>query len=106
MLELLAPAGSMEALRAAVQNGANAVYLGCGQFNARQSAKNFTPQTLTEAVKQKVIVQLHSKISNLMQQLKIERERNQRNEEMIRLLQAQIDDLMLTMEVAENAKTA
>ena len=51
MLELLAPAGSMEALRAAVQNGANAVYLGCGMFNARQSAKNFTPQTLTEAVK-------------------------------------------------------
>ena len=51
MLELLAPAGSMEALRAAVQNGANAVYLGCGSFNARQSAKNFTPQALTEAVK-------------------------------------------------------
>ena len=51
MLELLAPAGSMEALRAAVQNGANAVYLGCGQFNARQSAQNFTPQTLQEAVK-------------------------------------------------------
>ena len=51
MLELLAPAGSMEALHAAVQNGANAVYLGCGMFNARQSAKNFTPQTLTEAVK-------------------------------------------------------
>ena len=51
MLELLAPAGSMEALRAAVQNGANAVYLGCGAFNARQGAKNFTPQLLTEAVK-------------------------------------------------------
>ena len=51
MIELLAPAGSMEALRAAVQNGANAVYLGCGQFNARQSAKNFTPQSLAEAVK-------------------------------------------------------
>ena len=51
MLELLAPAGSMDALRAAVQNGANAVYLGCGTFNARQSAKNFTPQSLTEAVK-------------------------------------------------------
>jgi len=51
MLELLAPAGSMEALRAAVQNGANAVYLGCGTFNARQGAKNFTPQTLVEAVK-------------------------------------------------------
>ena len=51
MLELLAPAGSMDALKAAVQNGANAVYLGCGAFNARQSAKNFTPQTLSEAVK-------------------------------------------------------
>ena len=51
MIELLAPAGSMEALRAAVQNGANAVYLGCGTFNARQGAKNFTPQTLAEAVK-------------------------------------------------------
>ena len=51
MLEILAPAGSMEALRAAVQNGANAVYLGCGMFNARQSAKNFTPEGLVEAVK-------------------------------------------------------
>ena len=51
MIELLAPAGSMEALRAAVQNGANAVYLGCGTFNARQGAKNFTPQALVEAVK-------------------------------------------------------
>ena len=51
MLELLAPAGSMEALYAAVQNGANAVYLGSGIFNARQGAKNFTAQTLTEAVK-------------------------------------------------------
>ena len=51
MIELLAPAGSMDSLRAAVQNGANAVYLGCGNFNARQSAKNFTPSTLAEAVK-------------------------------------------------------
>ena len=51
MIELLAPAGSMESLKAAVQNGANAVYLGCGIFNARQSAKNFTIQTLTEVVK-------------------------------------------------------
>ena len=51
MIELLAPAGSMESLKAAVQNGANAVYLGSGIFNARQSAENFTIQTLTEAVK-------------------------------------------------------
>ena len=51
MMELLAPAGSMEALRAAVQNGADAVYLGCGTHNARQGAKNFTVETLTEAVR-------------------------------------------------------
>ncbi len=51
MLELLSPAGSIEALYAAVQNGANAVYLGSGSFNARQSAKNFTIQMLQEAVK-------------------------------------------------------
>ena len=68
MLELLAPAGSMEALRAAVQNGANAVYLGCGMFNARQSAKNFTPQTLTEAVKYCHVrgVQVHLTLNTLV----------------------------------------
>ncbi len=68
MLELLAPAGSMEALRAAVQNGANAVYLGCGQFNARQSAKNFTPQQLGEAVKYCHIrgVQVHLTLNTLV----------------------------------------
>ena len=68
MLELLAPAGSMEALRAAVQNGANAVYLGVGTFNARQSAKNFTPQTLVEAVKYCHIrgVQVHLTLNTLV----------------------------------------
>ena len=50
MIELLSPAGSMEALRAAVQNGADAVYLGCGDFNARRNAKNFSPDELREAV--------------------------------------------------------
>ena len=68
MLELLAPAGSMEALQAAVQNGANAVYLGCGTFNARQSAKNLTPQTLVEAVKYCHIrgVQVHLTLNTLV----------------------------------------
>ena len=68
MLELLAPAGSMDALKAAVQNGANAVYLGCGSFNARQSAKNFTPQTLVEAVKYCHVrgVQVHLTLNTLV----------------------------------------
>ena len=68
MLELLAPAGSMEALRAAVQNGANAVYLGSGSFNARQGAKNFTSQMLTEAVKYCHVrgVQVHLTLNTLV----------------------------------------
>jgi len=48
--ELLAPAGSPEALRAAVQNGADAVYLGWGEFNARRSAKNFTDSEFADAM--------------------------------------------------------
>ncbi len=50
MIELLSPAGSPEAVRAAVENGANAVYLGCGDFNARRRAKNFTLEDLAWAV--------------------------------------------------------
>ncbi len=51
MLELLCPAGSFEALRAAVCNGADAVYLGVEGFNARRGARNFTLQELPEAVR-------------------------------------------------------
>ena len=50
MLELLAPAGSMESVTAAVQNGADAVYLGYGDFNARRNAKNFTHEEAAAAV--------------------------------------------------------
>ncbi|MEW5897967.1 MAG: peptidase U32 family protein, partial [Bacillota bacterium] len=48
--ELLAPAGSWEALVAAVQNGADAVYLGGRSFNARQSAANFDDAELARAI--------------------------------------------------------
>ena len=48
--ELLAPAGSPEALRAAVENGADAVYLGWGGFNARRGAKNFSDGEFAEAL--------------------------------------------------------
>ncbi len=40
-MEILAPAGSMESMMAAVNSGADAVYFGYGQFNARRNAKNF-----------------------------------------------------------------
>lgn len=49
-MELLAPAGGREALVAAVQNGADAVYLGAGAFNARKSADNFDGDALAQAV--------------------------------------------------------
>jgi len=48
--ELLAPAGSWEALVAAVQNGADAVYMGGSKFNARRLATNFDNDTLKKAV--------------------------------------------------------
>jgi len=47
--ELLAPAGSMECLHAAVCAGADAVYLGLGEFNARRNADNFTLDDLDTA---------------------------------------------------------
>jgi len=50
-IELLAPAGSREALHAAVENGADAVYLGGKLFNARQQADNFDIDVLREELK-------------------------------------------------------
>lgn len=50
MVEILAPAGSMEHLRAAVFGGADGVYLGTKEFSARQNAVNFTLEQLNDAV--------------------------------------------------------
>lgn len=51
MIELLSPAGSPEGVIAAVQNGADAVYMGMGAFNARRGAKNFTNEEFVKAVR-------------------------------------------------------
>lgn len=51
MLELLAPAGSREAFIAAIENGANAVYLAGQHFGARAYAANFDEATLREAIR-------------------------------------------------------
>ncbi len=50
MKELLSPAGNIQCLKAAVQNGADAVYLGGKLFGARAYAGNFTKEELKEAV--------------------------------------------------------
>lgn len=49
-MEILAPAGDEEMLRAAVFSGADCVYLGFDGFNARRGAGNFTAETLTKAI--------------------------------------------------------
>lgn len=49
-IELLAPVGDFECLMAAVQNEADAVYLGASSFSARASAKNFDFDELKEAI--------------------------------------------------------
>lgn len=48
--EILAPAGSFEALKAAVLSGADAVYFGTGNFNARRNADNFDGEGLKKAI--------------------------------------------------------
>ena len=50
MTELLAPAGSMEALKAAISNGCDAIYLGMQKFGARAYSSNFDLETLKEAL--------------------------------------------------------
>ncbi len=70
MLELLSPAGSPEAVVAAVQSGADAIYMGFGGFNARRSAKNFTDEEFESAVRYcrirgcKVYVTLNTLVSD------------------------------------------
>ncbi len=49
-IELLSPAGSFDALVAAVQNGADAVYIGGRDFNARINADNFSSSDMKKAI--------------------------------------------------------
>ena len=49
-IEILAPAGSMDCLKAAVAAGADAVYVGGSMFGARAYANNFTEEELLQAI--------------------------------------------------------
>ena len=48
--ELLSPVGDFDCLKAAVQNGADAVYFGASMFNARASATNFDLENIEKAI--------------------------------------------------------
>ena len=50
-MEILAPAGSLPAMKSAVFSGADAVYFGGGDFNARIRAKNFTEEEIASGVR-------------------------------------------------------
>ena len=73
-LEILAPAGSEEALKAAVMSGADAVYLATTKFGARASAKNFSMEQLRNAVEfcHKRDVKLYLTMNTLLTDSEIE----------------------------------
>lgn len=67
-IELLSPVGDFECLKAAVQNGADAIYLGASSFNARSSAKNFDLDELKSAVSYATLrnVKVHLTLNTLI----------------------------------------
>jgi len=75
MCEILAPSGAFEQLQAAVNAGADAVYLGYGDFNARRNAKNFTFDELKKAVDyaHENGVKVHATVNTLIKDTEIEK---------------------------------
>ena len=74
-IELLAPAGSLEALKAALQNGADAVYLGGTEFSARAYASNFDRDTLKEAISYSHIrgMKVYVTVNTLLKDVELEK---------------------------------
>ena len=66
--ELLSPVGDFECLKAAIQNGANSVYLGASSFSARAKATNFEIDELKEAIKYAKLrnVRIHLALNTLI----------------------------------------
>ncbi|MCH5212878.1 MAG: U32 family peptidase [Oscillospiraceae bacterium] len=73
-IELLAPAGGMKELKAAVQSGADAVYLGASSFSARAGAGNFDYDALCEAVRYCHVygVKVHCALNTLIKESELE----------------------------------
>ena len=68
LVELLAPAGTKEAFYAAVENGANAVYLAGKMFGARAYAANFDEQELSDVIRYAHLknVQVHVAVNTII----------------------------------------
>lgn len=73
-IELLAPAGNMDSFKAAINTGANAIYMGVNKFNARQMATNFTIEEYIECIKyaHMLDVKVYLTINTLMYDYEIE----------------------------------
>ena len=72
--ELLSPVGDFECLKAAVQNGADSVYLGSSSFNARNRATNFDLEELSQAIKYAKLrnVKVHLTLNTLIKDSEFE----------------------------------
>lgn len=75
-MELLAPAGSFDTLKAVIAAGADAVYVGGGMFGARAYAKNFTQEELLDAIDYVHLYdrKLHLTINTLLKNKEIEQQ--------------------------------
>ncbi len=93
MIEILAPAGGREQLEAAVNGGADAVYLGYGSFNARRNAKNFGYGELCDAVKycRGRGVKVHATLNTLV----TEKEISRAYEDVIAIAKAGVDAVIV-----------
>ena len=74
-IELLAPAGSYEALVAAVQNGADAIYMGGTEFSARAYASNFSREKIVEAIEYAHVrgVKIYFAVNTLIKDSEVEK---------------------------------
>lgn len=93
MTELLAPAGNMEALKAAISNGCDAIYLGMEKFGARAYSSNFDIESLKEAI---AFAHLRSvKIYVTMNTILFENEIEEMKEYMVALNEIGVDGIIV-----------
>jgi putative protease len=93
MTELLAPAGNMEALKAAISNGCDAIYLGMQKFGARAYSSNFDLEALEEAIKYAHL--RHVKIYVTMNTIVFENEIQEMKEQMHALNEIGVDAIIV-----------
>lgn len=93
MTELLAPAGNMEALKAAISNGCDAIYLGMQKFGARAYSSNFDLESLKEAVTYAHLRNV--KIYVTMNTIVFENEVEEMKEQMHRLNEIGVDGIIV-----------